>query len=63
MSTLPIRAPYMPQVRAANVRTIELRPFAGFARVVSFFSALIDVFVEAQEMAGAAYKRYGLLEE
>jgi hypothetical protein len=58
MSTLPIRASYLPQVRAINVR-----PFTGFARLVSFFSAVLDVFAEADELARVAYKRCPLVEE
>ncbi|HET7190610.1 MAG TPA: hypothetical protein VFI98_01735 [Pseudolabrys sp.] len=49
MTTLPIRAP------------IEL-PFAGFARVISFCKALIEVFAVAQQQANAAHKRYPFAE-
>ena len=49
MTTLPIRAP------------IDL-PFAGFARVIFFCKALIEVFAEAQQQASAAHKRYPFAE-
>jgi len=53
MSTLPIRASQMPQIRAFHVR-----PLAGFARIVSFLGAVIDVFDEAQQQAAKARARY-----
>jgi hypothetical protein len=49
MSTLPIRAPHLPQ---------SLLPIPGFARVVSAVLTAIDVFTEAQRQAAAAHKRY-----
>lgn len=55
MSTLPIRASYMSQVR-----TFPVQPFAG---VISFLSAVLDVFADADDMARVAYKRCPLVEE
>ena len=55
MSTFPIRASYMSQVR-----TFPVQPFAG---VISFFSAVLDVFADADDMARVACKRCPLGEE
>jgi len=52
MSTLPIRAPYVPQVW----------PLTGFGRVVSVLVTALDVIVEAQEQARAAHERYPFAE-
>jgi hypothetical protein len=49
MSTLPIRAPYSPNVS-----------FSIFGRLVTAVVMLLDVFVEAQEKARAAHKRFPL---
>ena len=49
MSTLPIHAPHIPQVRL-------LLP--SFARLASFVEAALDVFAEADRLAGAARARY-----
>jgi hypothetical protein len=46
MSTLPLRAPHVPQ------------PLAGFTRVIAALATVIDVFAEAQQQAIAAHKRY-----
>jgi hypothetical protein len=52
MSTLPNRA-----------QGISLhRPLAGFARVRSVMSAVIDVFAEAQAQARAVQDRYPFAE-
>jgi hypothetical protein len=48
MSTLSIRTVSLPHVSA--------RP--AFTKFVSFISALIDVFADAQDMARNAQKRY-----
>ena len=45
MSTLPIHAPHIPQLRL-------LLP--SFARLASFVEAALDVFAEADRLAGAA---------
>lgn len=47
MSTLPLRAPQVPTL-----------PVTGLARAVAVVLAAIDAFVEAQEMARAAHKKY-----
>jgi hypothetical protein len=46
MSTLPLRAPHVPQ------------PFTGFTRVLAALATVIEVFAEAQQQAIAAHKRY-----
>jgi len=46
MSTLPLHVPHVPQ------------PFTGFGRVISVITTVIDVFVEAEQQASAAQKRY-----
>jgi hypothetical protein len=51
MSTLPMRAPLLPN------------PLAGFARIASariasFVDAVFAVFAEAQDQARAAHERY-----
>lgn len=48
MSTLPIRALHLPQVR----------PLPGFARLVSVVLSVFDVFTEAQNRARAAHKQF-----
>jgi len=48
MSTLPIRAPHLP----------EVLPLTGFGRIVSVLVTVVDVFTEAQQQARAAHKRY-----
>lgn len=48
MSTLSIHSASLPQVSARHV----------FTKFFSFFGSLIEVFVEAQEMARDAQKRY-----
>jgi hypothetical protein len=53
MTTLPIRAPQMPQTTAFNIQ-----PLAVFARIASFLGAVIDVFAEAQRQAAEARARY-----
>ena len=49
MSTLPIRAPHLPQA---------LLPIPGFKRAVAVALMLLDVFTEAQQQARAAHKQY-----
>ena len=49
MTTLPIRAPMVIS-------------FTGVARVISFFTTLIDVFAEAQRAASAAHNKYPFAE-
>src|SRR5207344_1801835 len=49
MTTLPIRAPIVP-------------PFAGLARVISYFNSAIEAFAEAQQQAAAAHKRFPFAE-
>ena len=53
MSTLPLHALHIPQLR--------LMPF--FTRVVSGFATVMEVFAETQEMARAAHKRHPFAEE
>ena len=48
MSTLSIHTASLPQVSARHV----------VAKFFAFFSSLIEVFAEAQEMARDAQKRY-----
>jgi hypothetical protein len=48
MSMLSINATSLPQVSA--------RP--AFTKFFAFFSALIEVFADAQDMARAAHKRF-----
>lgn len=48
MSTLSIHTASLPHV--------SVRP--AFTKFFSFFSSLIEIFAEAQEMARAAQKRY-----
>jgi hypothetical protein len=52
MSTLTLRAPYIPQVSV----------LPAVARVVAVIVAVLDVFAEAQDMASAAQKRYPFAE-
>ena len=47
MSTLQVRASHLP----------EASVLPRFTSVLSFMSALIDVFAEADELARAAHKR------
>jgi hypothetical protein len=47
MSTLPIRAPYSPTWS-----------FPVFGRIFAAVATLLDVFVEAQDQARAAHKRF-----
>ena len=49
MSTLPIHAPHIPQLRL-------LLP--SFARLACFAEAALDVFAEADRLASAARARY-----
>jgi len=48
MSTLPIRAPQVPQVL----------PLTGFNRIVSALVTVLDVIADAQQQARAAHKQY-----
>jgi hypothetical protein len=52
MPTLPIRAPHISFAW----------PLAGFARVRTVVSAVIDVFAEAQSQARAVQDRYPFVE-
>jgi hypothetical protein len=52
MSTLPIQAANVPQVW----------PIAGFGRVIAAVMMVLDVFVEVQQQATAAHKRYPFAE-
>ena len=52
MSTLPIRAPHLSLAW----------PKSGFARVISFVTAAVDVFAQAQVQARAAHDRYPFAE-
>jgi len=45
MSILQVHAPVVPQL-------------GGFARVISFFKTLAEVFLDAQREAAATHKRY-----
>jgi hypothetical protein len=47
MSTLPIRAPFTPTWS-----------FPVFGRLITVMTTILDVFVEAQEQARAAHKRF-----
>jgi len=49
MTTLPIRAPFVP-------------PLSGAARLLSFFRIVIESFSEAQRLAAEAHKRYPFAE-
>ena len=49
MATLPIRAPMLPSL-------------AGFARVISFITILVDLFADVQRDASAAHKKYPFAE-
>jgi hypothetical protein len=53
MSTLPIRASY-------RAEAFTLPRFAG---IISFMTAVFDVFADADELAQAAYRRYPLIAE
>jgi hypothetical protein len=57
MSTLPIRAP---QTQVAW--PVFAWPMAGFARLRTLVSAVIDVFAEAQAQARAVHNRYPFAE-
>jgi hypothetical protein len=47
MTTLPIRAPFVPQIR-----------IPGFARFVAVVSAVVDAYTEALDQVHEARKRY-----
>lgn len=47
MSTLPIRASYLPQL-----------PLQSFARALSVIGVVFDVLTEAQARARAAHQKY-----
>ena len=49
MSTLPIRAPHLPQA---------WRPQPGLARIASFVEAVLDTLAEVDRQACAARARY-----
>jgi hypothetical protein len=48
----------MLSIHAASLPHVSARP--AFTKFFSFFTSLIEVFAEAQEMARAAQKRYPL---
>ena len=53
MSTLRIHAPAMPKLWSL--------PAAMFARAVAVLTTAVDVYIEAQQLAQAAQKRYPYL--
>ena len=53
MSTLPLRAPYVPNMSHVG---------PGISRVASVFSTVLDIFVEARRLSIAAQKAYPLAE-
>jgi hypothetical protein len=52
MSTLPIRAPHF----AASWS------FPSFGRFLSILATVVEVFVEAQQQAAAAQRRYSFMD-
>jgi hypothetical protein len=53
MSMLPLRIPHVPNMPHV---------WPGISRVATVFSTVLDIFVEAQQMAIAAQKRYPFAE-
>lgn len=53
MATLPLRSSHLP----------EASIIPSFGRVFGFFTAALEVFADAQDMARAANKRYPFFAE
>ena len=49
MTTYPLRAEEMP---------VSLKERPGFARIIAAITSALDVFVEAEQQASIAQKRY-----